>query len=290
MIAIVVAFRNGPELGLCCDSLLLCSDVSRIVVVDNSYAEFGSCFERIGYTPGPRILHVRAPGNLGFSGGNNFGVQAVDCEHSGMILFCNPDVVVSEPSIRGLLFEMRDNNLDLISPYMSERTSGGELENLACPAWDMLLGRGLLDVSNRPNRFRYVPSFFGACFIATRTLLSEVGGLSEDFFLYGEEVDYCQRMALTDRRWSVSRAHGVTHSRGASINPLKGRPGKSSVAYLHAARSAMILGRKYWPLGLPLWIAARLLLASVLAVKRDFRSARSVIVGVIQGCSLKLSK
>lgn len=289
MIAIIVAYKNGYELEYACNSLHRLALIDEIFVVDNSFHEIGSCFDAIGYSASGKVKHIIPPANLGYAGGNNLGLSIALASQSDRFLICNPDVVVEAGVLSGMDEEMTAKNLDLISPFMLEPSKSGESERKEMPGWDSFLGRGVIDVPTARYRKRFVKTFYGACFIVTRRLLESAGLLCEDFFLYGEEIDYCKRLEGTSFNWEVSSVHGVAHSRASSISPDELTSGKSEVSYSNAARSMVIVGRKYWPIRVFGWSALRVGLFFLLLTGRRFGQARAVLSGLRQGWAAKLT-
>ncbi|WP_172465642.1 glycosyltransferase family 2 protein [Arthrobacter sp. Hiyo1] len=282
MIAIVVAYKNGSELAECCQGLADLDDVDRVIIVDNSHGVAGSCLDASGLVLGPKMIHAIPPSNLGFAGGNNFGIELARELNAARVLICNPDVIVGPDTLSGLLREMDSRSLDLISPYMREVDRDNYPVDFMWPGWDFWLGRGVLDISLASRIRRYLPTFYGACFVIRVDLLDDIGGLCEDFFLYAEELDFCRRIDDSGGRWSVSKEYGVFHARGSSISPTGG-PRKSLTSLHHSSRSAVIVGRKYWPLAALWWTVVRFGWAVKFLLKGNHLGFRAVILGVLSG-------
>lgn len=282
----MVAYKNKDDLAACHSSLLSCPDVNTIILVDNSYNAVGSCIEFAGILSLDRTHHLPARDNLGYAAGNNFGIDAALREGADYVLVCNPDVLIDDNTVHCLLDEMRERGLDLISPQLLEKSVDGLDKTLSNPGWDKFLGRGVVEIPNTRWSTRYVPTFYGACFLATSQVFEAVGGLSEDFFLFGEEIDYTLRVEKLKFSWAVSERTVVAHGRGTSISPRS--EGKSLVSFFHSSRSAVIVGRKYWPRALMSWVVARSFLAGYLALRGKTREAKAIIGGLGQGLQVGL--
>jgi GT2 family glycosyltransferase len=81
----------------------------------------------------------------------------------------------------------------------------------------------------------------GCCLLLRRACLEDLGGLDEDFFLYYEDVDLCQRARA--RGWSVWYEPGlrVVHHR-----PLHGRPVPAHLRVL-TRHALLTYAAKHWP-------------------------------------------
>lgn len=283
----VVVYKNRDDLVACHSSLLASPDIDRIILVDNSFSAVGSCIEYAGIPClDDRTHHLPAPDNLGYAAGNNVGMDAAVGEGADYVLICNPDVLIDNNTVNSLLEEMRDGGLDLISPQLLERGADGVHRTLSNPGWDRFLGRGVVEIPRTRWRSRYVPTFYGACFLISSQVLEAVGGLSEDFFLFGEEIDYTLRLEKFNFSWAISERTLVTHARGTSISP--GTEGKSLVSFFHSSRSAVIVGRKYWHRALTGWVVARSLLAGYLTLRGKNSEAKAIISGLRQGLKVGL--
>lgn len=288
--AVLVAYNSGEELIQCCEALADSSDVGIIIVVDNSDDDNR---QDLGGRASKKLvekLRTIVPGrNLGYSGGNNRGMAVALEAGATHILVCNPDIWIGAETVQGLLRELIDNGLDLISPRLKERDHRGEETTLTRPGWDCLVGRGVYERGSSVLSRVVRPTFFGACVLLKGSLLKALGGFSEDMFLYGEEIDFCRRMAKSPYCWAISAEHVAFHERGRSISPSgMSSADRSLASFHHSARSAMIVGRKYWPWMVPLWMSLRVVLAlRNLALGRP-SVAGTIVRGVYSGLTVRL--
>lgn len=282
MIAVIVVYKNGSDFRACVQQLSKINTIRRIIVVDNSYHEIGSCISEISEVIIDKLSHIIPPYNLGYSGGNNFGIKSARGFDAKKILVCNPDVFIDSEALIGLTHEMTAKSIHLLSPFMVEPDTAGDIREFRLPGWDLWLGRGVLQIPPGAPRGRFLPSFYGACFIADVEVFDDVGPLSEDFFLYCEEIDYCLRMKDSDFRWGISDNWGVNHDRGSSISPA-GSPGKSAISLMHSSRSAIILGRKYWPVRVVIWTTIRIAWSLSYIIRGNISSGKAILSGLREG-------
>lgn len=279
---VVVAYKNRDDLVACYTSLCAIPRIDTIIVVDNSYAEVGSCFDYAGISHiQENVIHARPGGNIGYAGGNNFGIALARARGFDLVLVSNPDVLLDADAVDRLLSEMLRRSLDLISPRLLEKSAEVAESVLSNPGWDLWLGKGVIDIPPSLIGSRYISTFFGACFVATTQIIDSVGSLSDDFFLYGEEIDYTIRMNRANVRWGVSDDIVVSHDRGSSISP--GGSSKSLVAFHHAARSTIIVGRKHWPKAVAPWLMARVFMAGWLLLRGRHRESKAILAGLSEG-------
>lgn len=162
----------------------------------------------------PEARLVRQKPNLGFAGGNNVAYR----QSSGRyFLLLNSDTVV-HPGWLTPLVEYADAHprAGLIGPKLLN--PDGTLQ-YSCRRFPSL-GAGLfrhtpLEIFSPRNRFvgdylmkdwahdapRQVDWLSGACLLARREMIEEIGGLDEGYFMYFEDVDWSRR--AHDAGWEV---------------------------------------------------------------------------------------
>ncbi|KQQ28370.1 glycosyltransferase family 2 protein [Frondihabitans sp. Leaf304] len=283
--AVVVAYNNGSELVRCLEGLAANQSVGTIFVIDNGALPWQGS-EAVSPTLRRKLEYRRPSSNLGYAGGNNMGIElaaSIGAEH---VLICNPDVTVKSADVDDMLTDLRLLGSDLISPQLLERSSQGDWSALGSPGWDAAAGKGVLRRSDALLASEFVPTFFGACFLARMSLFRSTGLLSPNLFLFCEEIDLCMRMSLLglSGNWGISGRTVVEHGRGSSVTPKGyGSSARSRLSVEEAARSAVIIGRIYWPWRVPLWGGLRLVLAVRYVVLGRISLARGVLRGVYRG-------
>ncbi len=162
----------------------------------------------------PRVRVAANDENLGYSRGVNQGIRL---SSGRAILILNPDIVVREGSIDRLM-EFMDSHPDAgiagsrleypdgrlqhscrsfytVRALILRRTVLGKLFPNAKPLREHLL----LDYDHETPRA--VDWIIGACMLVRREALEKVGSMDERFFLYFEDIDWCNRMKR--HGWSV---------------------------------------------------------------------------------------
>jgi GT2 family glycosyltransferase len=213
--------KGGPSLEIC--------------VVDN-HSRDGSADRVAGRFPAVRL--IRNGHNLGFARAAN---QAMQGARGRYLLLCNPDVVVPAGTLEALFRIMEASPRTGLLGCRQTTPDGKTLGSCGrFPGTATILLRSLaLDkILRRSNRLRRrfeldyfvfpetagpVDCVIGAFVLARRTAVEDVGGLDEDFFLYGEDLDWCLRMR--QHGWEVAYTPEVcvVHEQGASAgsNPVR---------------------------------------------------------------------
>ncbi len=184
------------------------------------------------------IRNIYLPDNVGFAKAVNIGLKNSQSEY---VLLLNPDVEITSESLTTLLDHLKSNSeLAIIGPKLIDRN--GNLD-AACrrlfpryvDIWYIMLGFHLMFPDSRefgrfnlsymdPDEMAYVDMVSGASLLAKREAINEVGLMDEQFFLFGEDIDWCYRFRL--KGWLVCYFPEVvaTHVKHTSMKHAGWRP------------------------------------------------------------------
>jgi len=226
--AVVVNHDAGDTLLECVASLRK-EGVSEVVVVDNASTD-GSP-ERL-HAADPRVHLVRTGANLGYGAGANRGIAV---STGDLVVVSNPDVAVHPGALDVLGDALRaEATLAIVGPCIVESDgtrypSARRFPSLVDAAGHALLA-GLVPQNRFTRRYRMgdalshdtgrgvteVDWVSGACFLARRKALEELGGFDESYFMYAEDADLCWRAHRAG--WGVAYVPEavVTHVQGVS--------------------------------------------------------------------------
>ena len=199
--AVVVAYGRTPDLSTCVERLLASVKVDvEVIVVDNGSTD-GSVEAAAAMSDDVRV--VDAGGNRGFGGGCNRGAATSTRD---LLAFVNPDVVV-EPDALFRLAEAATASDDVGIVSASVRLlREPELVNSAGGSIHFL-GLGWAEGYREPassslaSTGRDVLAASGACMVMRRERFEELGGFTEELFLYHEDAELSLR--CWQRGWTV---------------------------------------------------------------------------------------
>jgi hypothetical protein len=203
----------------------------------------------------PPYVFVHAHRNGGYAAGNNLGIRfalgLVDTEY---IFVLNNDASVEAHCIARLVDWAEREPLagiigsTLVEDYGRRRIAGGSNFSLLWTTTKPAIIVG----ESRESHIDYVA---GAAQFIRATALRQVGLLSEDYFLYFEELDFTRRVTMAGFRITWCPDSIVYHHGGrATGNRSYPRKSKSSLAEYHCNLSCLIFLRKFHPR--LLWLAA----------------------------------
>lgn len=169
-----------------------------IYIVDNNSNEedFKYLESSIDYSD---VKIIKLKENLGFSGGNNFGVKEALADGCEVIGFLNNDTTVEVDFLNQLVEKLfSDERIGAVVPQIRDYYNksivtygGGEI--------NYLKGSVFIEGINRyddsiNNTERYVTFGHGCCLFIKKEVISKVGLLPEEYFLYFEDADYSIRI------------------------------------------------------------------------------------------------
>lgn len=180
-------------------------------------------------TPVAGVTLIRSGGNLGFAGGCNVGIRVASARAFAFFWLLNTDTVVHRGALGALIDRaLRDPRIGMVGstiryydrPDIVQALGGASLEVSTMDSH--LIGTGK-DVSAIPEDGaeveRQMTYVMGASMLASAAFVRDIGLLEEDYFLYGEEIDWALR-ARGRFRLAYAPASHVFHKSGATSSQL----------------------------------------------------------------------
>lgn len=139
--------------------------------------------------------------NKGFAGGNNIGIKQALKKDADYILLLNNDTIVEPDFLKGLIKAGEsDKEAGILGPVIYEYPSnkihftGGKIN------WLYTKGTHVQGTRNNPpageagkQETKETDYVTGCCMLIKREVIDKIGLMSEDYFLYYEDVDWCLR-------------------------------------------------------------------------------------------------
>ena len=243
---VIVSYNVRYYLEQCLRSVFAAGEglEMEVFVIDNDSSD-GS----IGYLSGhfPEVRFIANPDNRGFSKASN---QAIRQARGRYVLLLNPDTMVTEQTFRDCMNYL-DHHPEVGATGCAMYGDKGRF------AWESRRGvptpwtafckmAGLTALFPHSRRFgryymrylnreepAYIEVISGAFCMLRREALSQMGGLDEDFFMYGEDIDLSYRLLLGGWR-NAYVPTAILHYKGESTH-------KSSYRYVHIFYRAMLI-------------------------------------------------
>lgn len=210
-----------------------------LILVDNGSKEDHGTEFLAAY---PGLKYLRSEQNLGFAGGNNIGINIASGE---FLLLLNNDTEISDNLIQ-VLTETMDKNpeIGIISPlilyydqpdtiqyagftemnYLTARNKGiGSME----------INQGQYDKQSKETAFCH-----GAAMMCRRADLAKVGQMAENYFLYYEELDWCEQFKRAGKKIWFTGQTKIYHKESMSVGK------ESSIKTYFMTRNRMLFIRR----------------------------------------------
>lgn len=211
---ITVAYRTGPALTRCLDSLA--GEADEILVVDNGGG--GAEIDEARGRDGVRVLDPEE--NLGFGRANNLAAA----EAAGDVLaFLNPDTVVAPGAVSQLARTLEDPKIGIamarlrLLDHPEKLNSSGVEVHVTGIGW----AGGFGDPAEDLDRLRDVPAPSGTAMAIRAETFRELGGFAEELFMYLEDLELGWRARLAGYRVVVDPGADVFHDYEYDRNPRK---------------------------------------------------------------------
>lgn len=168
----------------------------------------------------PEVKLIVSKENLGFAGGNNLGIRASKGDY---VLFLNNDTEV-EPGFIEPLIAVFESHADagIASPKILYHNSGDTIQYAGSTRIDPYTGRskriGYMERDKgQHNVLRQTDLAHGAAMMVPRRVIDNVGMMPEFFFLYYEEVDWCESIKKAGYKIYFVPDSRVYHKESMSI-------------------------------------------------------------------------
>lgn len=242
---VIVSYNTAEFLSNCLNSIknsVLGKYRVEVVVVDNGSAD-DSVKVAKRFQKGLNLRVFSNKTNVGFAVANNTGViKTSGC----FVLFLNPDTILEKSTLVKMLEFMQDNPRVGVSCPRVELPDGSldyaSHRGFPTPWNSFCYFSGLQGVFPKSRWFagytmgwlldsgavHEVDSVVGAFFLVRREAGKEVGWWDEDYFWYGDELDFCYR--LKEKGWKVMFVPTVKmlHFKGVSSGIQKNTWGIST--------------------------------------------------------------
>lgn len=180
----------------------------------------------------PHDLLVRTEALVGFSAANNLGAQSAHGDH---LFFLNPDTVVQDGAVDLLIEHQRSLPScgaitgQLLHADGSIQPQGGALPHLLnVTAWmffiDDLPGVSKILYPYQQRDLEFFRTFHencgwvgGTALMIPKTVFEKVGGWDSAIFLYGEDVELCQRIHKAGKHVCFYPGAKVIHLQNKSM-------------------------------------------------------------------------
>jgi GT2 family glycosyltransferase len=247
LVSIILVNYNASFLTLECIKSIFSINYQnfKIIVVDNnsSIEDYNNILNTVKQFNWD-ILLFRNKMNAGFASACNIGIDLAKQNQSDFILLLNNDTSVKETFLEELIKFAQITKKDCVISSMilySESLhkvwfAGGYISKFKASGFHTRS-------TNHINTFAFETDFLsGCCMLIPASVIDTVGKLSEEYFLYLEDVDYCTRLKHSDVKMYVVPSSVIYHKVSATT-----RKYSSQLPLYYNSRNRLYFSKKYFP-------------------------------------------
>lgn len=231
---IIVNWHSQRFVRQCLESLYAynSADELEVIVVDN--ASFDGCGTMLA-AEFAGVKFIQSAVNVGFAGANNLAAARASGEY---ILLLNPDTLLIENSMDVLLRELRalpgagavgcrllnsDRSLQTSCvqafPTILNQLIVSDYLMRLFPFWPLW---GTAPLYARPPKTAKVEVISGACMLIPKSAFRAVGGFTESYFMYSEDLDLCFKLGKAGYPVYYVPTTSIVHFGGGSTGQAAG--------------------------------------------------------------------
>jgi len=258
-IAIIILNWNKPELTLdTVNSVLKINHRNfnyQIFLVDNGSSDDSLNIFQKKFKDNIRVTIIRNDTNLGFVGGNNTAIKHILKQDFNAVLLLNNDVLVDPDFLENLNKNL--SKYSLLAPkiyfapgfeYHHDRYTKKEQGHVIWFAggqidWNNIYGSHIgvdeVDKGQRDQINNTVDFLTGCCLLVKREVFEKIGFLDNQFFMYLEDADFCQRAKINGFKIAYIPSSKIWH-----INSGSSKIGGDLQTYF-LTRNRLLFGFRY---------------------------------------------
>jgi GT2 family glycosyltransferase len=241
---IIVNYNTRKLLENCLNSLFdhckkeLENGEYEVIIVDNGSSDgSNNLIQSSKFRVQSFIKWIQNKANLGFSSANNIGIKQAKGD---LILLLNSDTVIKSGSIQGMVSFMNNLPAEKGASTCKILLENGGLDP-AChrgfpTPWNAFcyfvklealfpefsIFSGYHQYFKNLKTIHEVDAISGAFFMTSKNVIEKVGALDEDYFMYGEDLDWCYRIKQA--------GYTVWYNPDFQITHFKKKSGRDSVS------------------------------------------------------------
>lgn len=261
----IVGFRNREDIEACLSALTQTTHADfEVVICENGGA---AAYERLRELPpalasGQAMTLIQAPGNIGYAGGVNLCIDRTPGAGAWWIL--NPDTLPDPQALARMCERLARGDVEAVGSTVHDASGrvasrGGRWNPWLARA--VSIGHGASISAPAPPRDEARANYLsGASMLVSRAFVDRVGKMREDYFLYGEEVEWCLRAVGLGVRLGVATDANVLHQQGTTTGSVSRMSQRTRMPIYLDERNKLLITRDCFPALLPVAALGALLM------------------------------
>lgn len=259
-ISVVIVNWNGYKDTIMCLKSIFSMNMSNyhveVIVVDNGSSDSSVLHISNAF---PKVTMLALDSNLGFTGGNNRGIEYSMLHGADFIWLLNNDTIVNRDAV-SLVNAFRDSHVGIAGSkiyfaagheYHKDRYSKSERGKVLWYAgglidWNNMYAshKGVDEIdTGQFDMIEMTPYVSGCSMMIKREVVDTIGKLDPRFYLYLEDLDYCLRAANAGFSLVYYPNSFMWH-----VNAGSSGGAGSSVHQYYQTRNRLLVGFRFAPL------------------------------------------
>ena len=200
--------------------------LNHIVIVDNNSSD--DSYDKLQKLKTDNIYVIKTNENKGYAYGNNYGIKYLTKNYKiDNIIISNPDIIVEEEVIKGLIKDLKENkDISIIAPLIKQ--NGEEANGWRIPTFkDELLSninyvhrwaRKKMFYPKIDKKLQKVEVVSGCFFMIRKSDFEQIGYFDEGTFLYYEENIISYKLKELNKNVYVDNELSVIHNESVSVD------------------------------------------------------------------------
>lgn len=228
-----------------------------IFIVDNGSPDDSIAKFNAKYGKNKKVTILDTGSNLGYAGGNNFGLKVAIKQKFDYLLVANNDILVAPDFLQKLFDASKKFPNSILTPkiyfapgfeYHKNRYSKDEIGKVIWAVgsrmdWKNIYGTNIaideVDHGQYDNVDLDIDFISGCCFLVSTKILKEIGLFDERYYLYMEDADLTTRAKKAGYELRLVPESVIWHCNSGSSNP------GSSLQDYFISRNRMLFGFSY---------------------------------------------
>lgn len=295
-VAIILVNWNGyAYTRICLQSLFKIEYTSfKVFVVDNGSTDgFISTLK----AEHPTVTFIESQKNLGFTGGNNLGVEEALSQEFDFILLLNNDTEVSPDFLSQLVLTYESNpHSGIIQPlilFNRDRdtiwSAGGRFQYWLGRSKTIADRMSIGEFSkNKPYKIDWAT---GCCMLIPRSVFKKVGLLNDSFFAYYEDVDFSLNVTKKGYDITLDPNSIIYHEAGAASKKQSSEGQLSPTVFYLNARNQIFqlrlhIGFPHFLIAFTYQIIKFSMWITYFCLRLRFKKVKAVFLGLYDGFKL----
>lgn len=216
---IVINYNAGPSLTNAVKSVIDHSAVVEVIVVDNASSDNSIDLLRKNIKI-KKLKVIKNQNNIGFAKANNLAASKSSGDY---LLFLNPDATMNSEGLSKLMDTASKNPDSLITPALKNTNKSIQPSCYRRQSIWNALKQFWFGVKHSYSKYRptgnkasKVHCAVAAVWLLPKTLWNKLNGFDEKFFLYFEDIDFCDRLNKIGFSVIYEPSAASTHVHGLS--------------------------------------------------------------------------